>query len=133
MDSFYHDRVRRGAGADRGDGLLPAHAHAGGIASAAAEGDGRPGGTTNPEELAAGYAACFQRALGVVGRRRGVDTAASTVEADVTIGTIAMVATASPSRCGCLFLVSMKQPLSEWLSRHTRSARTQMPPAATSR
>ncbi len=51
---------------------------------------GGPGGASNPEELfAAGYAACFQSALGVVGRRQGVDTAASTVEADVTIGTIA--------------------------------------------
>jgi lipoyl-dependent peroxiredoxin len=50
---------------------------------------GGPGGATNPEELfAAGYAACFQSALGVVGRRQGVDTAESTVEADVTIGTI---------------------------------------------
>jgi Ohr subfamily peroxiredoxin len=35
-----------------------------------------------------GYAACFQSALGVVGRRAGVDTSASRVEADVTIGTI---------------------------------------------
>jgi lipoyl-dependent peroxiredoxin len=50
---------------------------------------GGPGGATNPEELfAAGYAACFQSALAVVGRRQGVDTANSTVEADVTIGTI---------------------------------------------
>jgi lipoyl-dependent peroxiredoxin len=50
---------------------------------------GGPGGATNPEQLfAAGYAACFQSALGVVGRRQGVDTSASTVEADVTIGTI---------------------------------------------
>jgi osmotically inducible protein OsmC len=50
---------------------------------------GGPGGATNPEELfAAGYAACFQSALAVVGRRQGVDTAASTVEADVTIGTV---------------------------------------------
>ena len=50
---------------------------------------GGPGGATNPEELfAAGYSACFQSALGAVGRRQGVDTAASTVEADVTIGTI---------------------------------------------
>jgi lipoyl-dependent peroxiredoxin len=50
---------------------------------------GGPGGASNPEELfAAGYAACFQSALGVVGRRQGVDTAASTVEADVTIGTV---------------------------------------------
>jgi lipoyl-dependent peroxiredoxin len=50
---------------------------------------GGPGGASNPEELfAAGYAACFQSALAVVGRRAGVDTAESTVEADVTIGTI---------------------------------------------
>jgi lipoyl-dependent peroxiredoxin len=50
---------------------------------------GGPGGATNPEQLfAAGYAACFQSALGVVGRRAGVDTAASTVEADVSIGAI---------------------------------------------
>ncbi len=50
---------------------------------------GGPGGATNPEQLfAAGYAACFQSALGVVGRRQGVDTSESTVEADVTIGTI---------------------------------------------
>lgn len=50
---------------------------------------GGPGGATNPEELfAAGYAACFQSALATVGRRQGVDTSASTVEADVTIGTI---------------------------------------------
>jgi lipoyl-dependent peroxiredoxin len=50
---------------------------------------GGPGGATNPEQLfAAGYAACFQSALAVVGRRQGVDTSGSTVEADVTIGTI---------------------------------------------
>jgi osmotically inducible protein OsmC len=51
---------------------------------------GGPGGATNPEQLfAAGYAACFQSALGVVGRREGTDTSQSTVEADVTIGSIA--------------------------------------------
>jgi Ohr subfamily peroxiredoxin len=50
---------------------------------------GGPGGATNPEQLfAAGYAACFQSALGVVGRRQDVDTSGSRVEADVTIGTI---------------------------------------------
>lgn len=50
---------------------------------------GGPGGGTNPEQLfAAGYAACFQSALAAVGRRQGVDTADSMVEADVTIGTI---------------------------------------------
>jgi Ohr subfamily peroxiredoxin len=51
---------------------------------------GGPGGATNPEQLfAAGYAACFQSALSVAGRRAGIDTSQSTVEADVTIGTIA--------------------------------------------
>jgi osmotically inducible protein OsmC len=50
---------------------------------------GGPGGATNPEQLfAAGYAACFQSALAVVGRRQSTDTSNSTVEADVTIGTI---------------------------------------------
>lgn len=50
---------------------------------------GGPGGATNPEQLfAAGYAACFQSALAVVGRRAGVDTSASLVQADVSIGTI---------------------------------------------
>jgi Ohr subfamily peroxiredoxin len=43
----------------------------------------------NPEQLfAAGYAACFQSALGVVGRRQGVDTSDSLVEADVSIGPV---------------------------------------------
>jgi lipoyl-dependent peroxiredoxin len=50
---------------------------------------GGPGGASNPEQLfAAGYAACFQNALGVVGRRAKVDTSASTVEADVSIGPV---------------------------------------------
>jgi len=50
---------------------------------------GGPGGATNPEQLfAAGYAACFQSALGVVGRREGVDTKDSLVEADVSIGPV---------------------------------------------
>jgi len=50
---------------------------------------GGPGGATNPEQLfALGYVACFQSALGVVGRRQGVDTSASTVTAQVTLGSI---------------------------------------------
>jgi lipoyl-dependent peroxiredoxin len=50
---------------------------------------GGPGGASNPDQLfAAGYAACFQSALGVVGRRQGTDTGDSVVEAEVTIGTI---------------------------------------------
>ncbi|AWN23067.1 osmotically inducible protein C [Deinococcus irradiatisoli] len=45
-------------------------------------GDGGPG--TNPEQLfAAGYAACFQGALGVVGRRLKLDTSQSEVTAEV--------------------------------------------------
>ena len=45
-------------------------------------GDGGPG--TNPEQLfAAGYAACCQGALGVVGRRNKVDTEQSRVTAQV--------------------------------------------------
>jgi Ohr subfamily peroxiredoxin len=48
---------------------------------------GGPGGATNPEQLfAAGYSACFQSALGAVGRREKVDTSGSTVATDVTIG-----------------------------------------------
>lgn len=50
---------------------------------------GGAGSGTNPEQLfAAGYAACFQSALAVVGHREGVDTSGSLVEADVSIGTI---------------------------------------------
>jgi Ohr subfamily peroxiredoxin len=50
---------------------------------------GGPGGATNPEQLfALGYAACFQSAMGVVGRRQKVDTSASTVTGRVTLGTI---------------------------------------------
>jgi Ohr subfamily peroxiredoxin len=51
---------------------------------------GGPGGDTNPEQLfAAAYAACFQSALGSAGRRAGVDTSDSLVEADVSLGTTA--------------------------------------------
>jgi Ohr subfamily peroxiredoxin len=50
---------------------------------------GGPGGGTNPEELfAAGYAACFQSALGVVARRRKISVDGSVVTARVTIGTV---------------------------------------------
>ena len=48
---------------------------------------GGAGGATNPEQLfAAGYSACFQGALGVTARKRGVDTATSLVTAEVGIG-----------------------------------------------
>jgi lipoyl-dependent peroxiredoxin len=50
---------------------------------------GGQGGGTNPEQLfAAGYAACFQSALGVVSRRQKVDSSGSTVTAKVSIGAI---------------------------------------------
>lgn len=50
---------------------------------------GGPGGGTNPEQLfALGYGACFQSAMGVVGRRLRVDTSASTVTARVTLGPV---------------------------------------------
>jgi|SRR5438270_3540383 len=50
---------------------------------------GGDGEGTNPEELfAVGYGACFQGAMGVVGRRMKVDTSGSTVTARVTLGTI---------------------------------------------
>jgi lipoyl-dependent peroxiredoxin len=46
---------------------------------------GGPGGDgTNPEQLfAAGYAACFQSALGLVGRRAHIDTSDSTITGTV--------------------------------------------------
>jgi len=49
---------------------------------------GGPGGEgTNPEQLfAAGYAACFQGALGVVARREKVSTDGSVVTVQVGIG-----------------------------------------------
>ena len=50
---------------------------------------GGPGGGTNPEQLfALGYGACFQSAMGVVGRRLGVDTANSTVTSRGTLGSV---------------------------------------------
>ncbi|HUE58498.1 MAG TPA: organic hydroperoxide resistance protein [Acidimicrobiales bacterium] len=50
---------------------------------------GGTGEGTNPEQLfALGYGACFQSAMGVVGRRMGVDTSSSEVTARVTLGTI---------------------------------------------
>jgi osmotically inducible protein OsmC len=50
---------------------------------------GGDGAGTNPEELfALGYGACFQSAMGVVGRRMHVDTSESTITSRVTIGPI---------------------------------------------
>ena len=47
---------------------------------------GGDGGGTNPEQLfAVGYAACFEGALGVVGRREQVDLGAVAIEAEVSL------------------------------------------------
>ena len=50
---------------------------------------GGEGAGTNPEELfATGYAACFQSALAVVGRRDKIDTQHSRVTARVSLGAL---------------------------------------------
>ncbi|MEX2289021.1 MAG: organic hydroperoxide resistance protein [Mycobacteriales bacterium] len=50
---------------------------------------GGPGGATNPEQLfAAGYAACFQSALMVAGRRAGIDASSCEIACDVSIGPV---------------------------------------------
>jgi osmotically inducible protein OsmC len=47
---------------------------------------GGQGGGTNPEQLfAIGYAACFEGALGVVGRRERVDLGAVAIDAEVSL------------------------------------------------
>jgi Ohr subfamily peroxiredoxin len=47
---------------------------------------GGPGGGTNPEELfAVGYAACFEGALGVVGRRAKADTSDAAIDSKVSL------------------------------------------------
>lgn len=48
---------------------------------------GGDGKGTNPEQLfAAGYAACFASALGLVGRQDKIDTSEASVTAEVSIG-----------------------------------------------
>jgi lipoyl-dependent peroxiredoxin len=48
---------------------------------------GGPGTGTNPEQLfAAGYSACFQSALGLVGKKQDIDTSDSLVTAEVGFG-----------------------------------------------
>ena len=48
---------------------------------------GGDGKGTNPEQLfAAGYAACFASALGVIGRQAKVDTSEASVTAEVSLG-----------------------------------------------
>ncbi len=47
---------------------------------------GGEGGGTNPEQLfAVGYAACFEGALGVVGRRERVDLGNVSIESEVSL------------------------------------------------
>jgi lipoyl-dependent peroxiredoxin len=47
---------------------------------------GGSGGGTNPEELfAVGYAACFEGALGVAGRRAKVETADAAIDSEVSL------------------------------------------------
>ena len=47
---------------------------------------GGDGGGTNPEQLfAVGYAACFEGALGVVGRREKVDVGAVSIDSEVSL------------------------------------------------
>lgn len=47
---------------------------------------GGDGGGTNPEQLfAVGYAACFEGALGVVGRREKVDVGDASIESRVSL------------------------------------------------
>jgi Ohr subfamily peroxiredoxin len=47
---------------------------------------GGPGGGTNPEELfAVGYAACFEGALAVVGRRQKAETGDAAIESAVSL------------------------------------------------
>jgi osmotically inducible protein OsmC len=72
----------RGGRSTSNDGILD-------VALAAPVALGGPGGATNPEQLfAAGYAACFQSALGVVARRFKADITGSAVTADVTLGSV---------------------------------------------
>ncbi|MER7708435.1 organic hydroperoxide resistance protein [Kitasatospora sp. NPDC097605] len=57
------------------------------LALAMPPGLGGSGQGTNPEQLfAAGYAACFASALGLVGRQAKVDTGDVSVTAEVSIG-----------------------------------------------
>ncbi|WP_351235192.1 organic hydroperoxide resistance protein [Streptomyces sp. NPDC002133] len=57
------------------------------LALAAPAALGGSGEGTNPEQLfAAGYAACFASALGLVGRQAKVDTSAISVTAEIGIG-----------------------------------------------
>ena len=57
-----------------------------GCAAPLAEGDGWQEGGTNPEQLfAVGYAACFESALGVVGRRERAEVGDVSIDSRVSL------------------------------------------------
>lgn len=95
---------------------------------------GGSGQGTNPEQLfAAGYAACFASALGLVGRQAKIDVSDAAVTGEVGIGKQGRVS-ASRSRCAWSCPQrSTRPPAASWSSRPTRSAPTPTRPAATSR
>ena len=71
---------RRGGHAVSDDGVLD-------VQLQAPKEMGGPGGATNPEQLfAAGYAACFQGAMGLAAKELGVDAGGSTLVAEVGFG-----------------------------------------------
>ena len=82
--SLYTARAHVVGGRDQGhgvtsDGALDVHLRT------PAEMGGDDGGT-NPEQLfAVGYAACFEGALGVVGRRERVDLGAVSIDSEVSL------------------------------------------------
>ena len=94
---------------------------------------GGAGGGTNPEQLfAVGYAACFEGALGVVGRREKVELGEVAIDSEVGLSPPRTAGSTSPSRSTWPSLASPKpsKPLRSW-PRRTRCARTPTPPAAT--
>jgi len=82
--SLYTARAHVTGGRDQGhgvtsDGMLDVHLRT--PVEMGGEGDG-----TNPEQLfAVGYAACFEGALGVVGRRERVDLGDVSIESEVSL------------------------------------------------
>jgi lipoyl-dependent peroxiredoxin len=82
--SLYTARAHVTGGRDQGhgvtsDGALDVH-----LRTPVEMGGG--GGGTNPEQLfAVGYAACFEGALGVVGRRERVDLGAVSIDSEVSL------------------------------------------------
>ena len=93
---------------------------------------GGSGNGTNPEQLfAAGYSACFHSALRLVARRAKVDPGESTVTAEVGIGpegdAYGLVVTLIINIPGLDQDRTRNSP-----RRRTWSARTRVPPAATS-